>query len=99
MVSTLKAFGFDLPELSAELFLSLTRMTRLGREPVKIEILNSISGVQFSEATENAIHVVVDGITIPVISLADLRKNKLASGRSKDLADLDNLPKEGSEKA
>ena len=99
VVATLKAFRFDLPELSAEFFLNPTRMTRLGREPVKIEILNSISGVQFSEATENAIHVVVDGITIPVISLADLRKNKLASGRSKDLADLDNLPKEGPEKA
>jgi hypothetical protein len=34
----------------------------------------------------------IDGISIPVISLNDLRQNKLASGRAKDLADLENLP-------
>ncbi len=37
-------------------------------------------------------HIDIDGISIPVISLSDLRQNKLASGRAKDLADLENLP-------
>ncbi len=92
VVETLKEFGFDLPELGPELFLSADRMTRLGREPVKIEILNAVSGLDFEQASRNAISVDFDGITVPVISLKDLRTNKLASGRAKDLADLENLP-------
>jgi len=59
---------------------------------VKIEILNSISGITFDEARGNATEVVIDGVPIRVIGLADLRKNKRASGRAKDLADLENLP-------
>ena len=43
LVQALKEFGFDVPELSIDLFLDASRMTRFGREPVKIEILNSIS--------------------------------------------------------
>jgi len=92
VVLALREFGFDLPELKEELFLSAGRMTRLGREPVKIEILNSISGITFDEARGNATEVVIDGVPIRVIGLADLRKNKRASGRAKDLADLENLP-------
>ncbi|MCB1230236.1 MAG: hypothetical protein KDN19_08225 [Verrucomicrobiae bacterium] len=92
VVKTLKSFGFDLPGLTEDLFLNPDRMTRMGREPVKIEILNSISGVEFAEAKENAVQIELDGIQIPVISLRDLRRNKQASGRPKDLADLDNLP-------
>jgi predicted nucleotidyltransferase len=92
LVNVLKEFGFDLPNLSTEIFLDKSRMTRLGREPVKIEILNSVSGLDFKPAQLRAITVDIDGITIPVISLSDLRQNKLASGRAKDLADLENLP-------
>ncbi len=92
VVRALREFGFDLPELRGELFLDERRMTRFGREPVKIEILNHVSGLTFAEAHPNAIPVEIDGITVPVISLADLRANKRASGRAKDLADLENLP-------
>ena len=92
LVQALKEFGFDVPELSVDLFLDASRMTRFGREPVKIEILNSISGIEFEEAYSNHKLVNIDGIEIPLISLADLRKNKSASGRYKDLDDLENLP-------
>jgi len=92
LVDVLEEFGFAVPSLSKELFLDESRMTRLGREPVKIEILNSISGLNFKPTQQRAITVDIDGITIPVISLVDLRINKLASGRAKDLADLENLP-------
>ena len=67
-------------------------MTSLGREPVKIEILNRVSGVDFASAKRRSIQVEFGGVVIPVICLADLRKNKAASGRAKDLADLENLP-------
>ncbi len=48
--------------------------------------------LSFEEAKNNAFTVKIDDLSINVISLKDLRINKLASGRSKDLADLDNLP-------
>jgi len=92
MVEALREFGFDLPGLSKELFLQETRMTQLGREPVKIEILNRISGVDFAQARQRCATYQVDGLSIPVIGISDLRANKLASARPKDLADLDNLP-------
>jgi hypothetical protein len=92
IVTVLKEFGFDLPELSKEMFLDPNRMTRMGREPLKIEILNSISGLTFEEGKQGATSVEVEGIHIPLIGLRELRRNKKASGRSKDLADLENLP-------
>lgn len=92
LVAVFREFGFDVPGLHRDLFLQEGRMTRLGREPVKIEILTKISGLSFAEARSHSLTVDFSGITIPVISLQDLRKNKLASGRPKDLADLENLP-------
>lgn len=92
IVAVLKEFGFDLPELSTDMFLDPERMTRMGREPIKIKILNSISGLTFNEGQNGALNIVVDGIPIPVIGLKELRKNKKASARAKDLADLENLP-------
>jgi predicted nucleotidyltransferase len=92
LVSVLKEFGFDVPELSTEMFLDPLRMTRMGNEPIKIEILNSISGVSFDQGQRGAISIEIEGINIPVIGLKELRQNKKSSARAKDLADLENLP-------
>jgi hypothetical protein len=92
LVAALKEFGFNVAGLSPALFLDAKRMTRLGKEPMKIEILNSVSGLDFASAKARAVHAEIDGVPVPVISLPDLRANKLASARPKDLADLDNLP-------
>jgi len=61
-----------------------------GSSPVPV--LTSIDGVDFDECVVRAVDFDVAGNVIPVIGLDDLKANKLASGRSKDLADLDNLP-------
>jgi hypothetical protein len=45
--AVLKDFGFDLPELSPELFLSENQNIRMGVPPVRIEINTGISGVEF----------------------------------------------------
>ena len=50
--------------------------------------------MEFSGCYARRTVAVMDGLTVPLISLADLRANKLASGRLKDLADLENLPTE-----
>lgn len=49
IVAVLKEFGFDVPDLSAELFLKEWRIVRLGVPPVRIEISTTISGVDFDE--------------------------------------------------
>jgi hypothetical protein len=92
LVSVLKAFGFDLPELSTELFLKEHKIIRMGLPPVRIEIITSISGVDFGECYAERIRDVLDGVPINLISLHYLKINKKASGKYKDLDDLENLP-------
>jgi hypothetical protein len=89
-----REFGFDVPNLRIELFTDPKQMTRMGHPPVRIEILNSVSGLEFEDAWDHRVIRQLDGISVSLISLSDLRTNKLASGRLKDLADLENLPED-----
>ena len=90
-VEALKEFGFNVPELKEELFLEKEKNIRMGNPPLCIEILTSIDGVEFTECYKNKETVTIDNIEINFISLEDLKKNKKASGRHQDLADLENL--------
>src|SRR5579872_2925453 len=92
IVSALKVFGFDIPDLSPALFLREDRIVRMGVAPNRIEVQTGIDGVQFGDCYQRRIVTEVDGIRVNLITLADLKTNKRASGRNKDLADLDNLP-------
>ncbi|MBL4700611.1 MAG: hypothetical protein JKX85_05060 [Phycisphaeraceae bacterium] len=85
-------FGFQAPNLNKELFLRTECLVRMGTPPFRIEILTDIDGVEFDSCYKNACFVTIDQIDVPIISLADLKQNKLASGRHKDLDDLENLP-------
>lgn len=93
IVEALKEFGFDAPELKKELFLEKRKNIRMGNPPLRIEILTSIDGVKFTECYRNKKTITLDGIEINFISLEDLKKNKKASGRYQDLADLENIEK------
>lgn len=95
IVAALKDFGFDLPNLRVELFLAQNRVIRMGVAPNRIEIQTGIDGVDFSQSYQNKVAADLDGIPVHFISLDDLKLNKRASGRNKDLADLDNLPSVG----
>jgi hypothetical protein len=92
IVMVLKKFGFDLHELSPELFLKEWQIIRLGVPPVRIEISTTISGVDFNECYAERIMGELDGEQVNLISLNHLKANKKASGRHQDLADLENLP-------
>lgn len=92
MVAVLTQFGFSEEQLSKELFLKEKQVIRLGVPPLRIEILTSISGVDFEECYTRRKTAKIDGVKINLISLADLKENKKASGRLKDLNDLENLP-------
>jgi hypothetical protein len=92
VVGAIRAFGFDTPELSHDLFLRPDQVIRLGVPPVRIELLTSIAGVEFDDCESRAVETLFDGIPVRVIGLADLKANKRAAGRHQDLADLDHLP-------
>jgi len=88
----LREFGFAIAALTSDLFLAPNNVVRLGVPPIRIEVLTSISGVQFETCYAEKEMVQIEEMLVPVISLARLRENKAASGRAKDLADLENLP-------
>lgn len=69
---------------------------QIGLPPRRIDILTEISGVGFSEAWETRVLESVDGLTIPYLGRDALTRNKQASGRIKDLADIE-LLKNGQE--
>ncbi|MDA1014700.1 MAG: hypothetical protein O3A00_09645 [Planctomycetota bacterium] len=85
-------FGFGQTQLSAEMFLAENKIVRMGVPPVRIEVLTTIDGVDFEQCHGNRAMADIDGFQVPIIGLEDLKTNKLASGRHKDLADLDHLP-------
>ena len=93
IVAVLEAFGFA---GAHELKASLTqpeKIVQLGRPPNRIDILTSASGVDFEEVWNLAISTELDGLPVRFPDFRSLLKNKRASGRPKDLADVDELEK------
>ena len=88
----LREFGFAAVGLAPGLFLERNNVVRMGLPPIRIEILTSISGVEFEPCYVERETIRIEEIEVPVIGLARLRQNKAASGRAKDIADLENLP-------
>ena len=91
LVRVLKDSGFNVPNLQPEVFLAKDRIVRFGEPPLRIEILTTISGVTFDTCFARRSKVRLDGLWVNLISLADLKRNKAASGRAKDLDDLQAL--------
>jgi len=91
LVAVLKTFGFDDPNLNPELFLQKPKIIRMGFPPMRLEITTSISGVDFEECYPARIVDEIDGVKVNLIDLDNLKRNKSASGRTKDLADVEKL--------
>ncbi|MCX6902646.1 MAG: hypothetical protein NTW03_04050 [Verrucomicrobia bacterium] len=90
--SAIRCLGFNLPGLKPALFLRKGSVLRIGQEPLRFDIVNEIDGLAFPECYARRVETVIDGVPVNLISLPDLKANKRASGRNKDLADLDYLP-------
>jgi hypothetical protein len=86
-------FGMSLFDMTFERFSNTasTDVYTFGRPPVCIEILTSISGLTFNSAYKNALRTNWEGVFVQIIDIRDLKINKKASGRNKDLDDLDHL--------
>jgi hypothetical protein len=93
IVKTLDAFGLASLGYKESDFLDRNMIVQLGVPPVRIDIIMGISGVEFEEAYRNKVTVKKEGVRIDYISRNDFIKNKKASGRLKDLADIESISK------
>lgn len=89
LAQAVRSFGFS--SSAAEMFNKPNKIIRMGMPPYRIEMLTTISGVEFEASYSRRRMVVIGDLEIPVIDLEDLKTNKLASGRHKDLADLEEI--------
>ena len=92
LVAALEEFGFGTANLKPEIFLTPDKIVRMGVPPMRVEVLTGISGVEFDSCYAARIQATLGGVEVRLISLSDLKINKRASGRHKDLDDLDHLP-------
>ncbi len=98
LFDSLTAFCFPADTSKITEFAQPERMVTLGKELLRVNIMTSIAGVLFHETWKNCLHVSFTDQNHPlaVIGLVDFMKNKKATGRTKDLLDLERL-KEGRE--
>lgn len=68
---------------------------QMGLPPRRIDLLTSITGVDFEQAWANRVRRTISGLEISFLSRADLVANKRATGRPKDLLDLELLAERG----
>lgn len=91
IMKALAAFGMALPELSAEDFSRPGRVVQLGHPPVRIDLVTSITGVSREDAWRGSVEGVMGGSRVRFLGLKEFIANKRATGRPKDLGDLDGL--------
>lgn len=91
IVEALREFGFGDTALKPSFFLEPKKVTRMGVVPLRIEILTTVSGVSFDECYSRRVVDQIDGVSVTIIRRDDLIANKKASGRPKDLNDLQKI--------
>jgi len=91
IVNALAQFGFASLGLKEDDFLAEDQIIQLGYAPNRIDIITTLPGVTFAECYEKRVSVEIDDVKVNFIDLDNLRKNKKATGRLQDLADLEKL--------
>lgn len=91
-LAAIAEFGFE-GEFGKDDLLDPKAVLMLGRPPNRIDLLTWISGREFADCYERRTYEDLDGLIVPMISLDDLIANKKASGRYKDLADVEEFEK------
>ena len=84
-------FGFSKAEIDARTFLIPKSIVEVGHEPLKLQVMNAISGVAFDDAYDRRETVQIDDLEVPFIGYDDLIRNKSATGRGKDKVDVEEL--------
>ena len=88
---------FGAPGVDINHFKESGNVFRMGRSPIQIEVINEATGIDINECYPRRKIITVEGLEISLISKEDLIKNKKASGRMQDLADVESLEEDISE--
>jgi hypothetical protein len=91
----LESFGAPLRDLTIEDLSRPEVVFQIGVVPRRIDLLTSITGVSFEDAWTNHIFVEIEELEVPVLGRSDLIRNKRAVGRTRDLADIEELGEDG----
>ena len=91
LADAIHEFGFSSTGLSAKDFLEPDQVIQLGVAPYRIDVLTGIDSVDFDEAWASRVEGKLDGLPVHYLSKDLFIKNKLAVGRSQDIADADRL--------
>ena len=91
MVKALEQFGFASLGLKENDFTTPDQIIQLGHPPERIDIITTPPGVDFDTCYANRVQAEMDGVLVNFIDLENLKRNKKASGRHQDLADIENL--------
>lgn len=98
VLRALGRFGTPLHNLTKEDLGKKGTVFQIGVAPRRIDIITAASGLQFESTFRHSVSVDIEGIEVHIPSVADLIRNKRASGRTKDLADAEALEElDGSE--
>jgi len=89
----LARFGAPINEIREDEFSQPGLIFQIGVVPRRIDIITKIDAVEFKEADLDKIFVDIDDLKVPVLSVDKLIKNKMATGREKDLLDAKLLKK------
>jgi hypothetical protein len=95
VLHAVKEFGFPVDQIEPDDLLVSNRMLQLGRVPVQIHIMTTITGVSWERAWSSRKPGFYGSASVHFIGLDVLLENKRAAGRPKDLADLDALGSHG----
>lgn len=91
IVECLRAFGLGALNLTPDDFVDPDRVIQLGVAPNRIDLLTGIEAVSFADVYARRAQTEIDGLQISFISREDLIRNKRATGRPQDAADVARL--------
>jgi hypothetical protein len=87
----LQSFGAPLHDLHVDDLCTPDIVFQMGLPPRRIDVLTTISGVDFTDSWPNRTEAKFGNVIVPVLSAEDLIRNKTETGRPKDLVDADEL--------
>ncbi len=92
LAAVFKEFGYaELARIAPTYFAKVKQIAAIGRKPLQVDFITTIDGLDFPEAWRGRTEVEIDGVAIPFLGFDALLKNKRASGRDKDLVDVQSL--------
>lgn len=92
VLRALGEFGFAGLGLGVKDLTAKDTVVQFGYPPLRIDVMTGIDGVNFEECFARRLITDVSGVSVNLIHLQDLKTNKRATGRYKDLNDIDHLP-------